>query len=163
MTSARKTTKGLPLAERLSIRSTTTPDGCTEWTGPKHDRMGYCRIKVDGRMVYAHRAAWELAHGPVPTGSVILHSCDNPSCINVTHLSVGTQRDNVQDMIRKGRADRRGDRANPAKLTWGEVRELRSLDAQGYSRPELSKRFGISKSQVGNIRLNRHWKESEAS
>ena len=157
------TTKGLPISERLSKRSVETPSGCVEWTGPKHDEMGYARIRIGGRMVYVHRAAWEIENGPIPEGLVILHSCDNPSCINVVHMSVGSQRDNVQDMLTKGRADRRGDRANPAKLTGSEVRELRDLAAQGHSRSELSKIFGISKSQVDNIRLNRHWIESEAS
>lgn len=154
-----KSTKGLPTAERIRLRS--KDDGeCRVWTGPKHDAMGYARMLVDGRLQYVHRVAWELVNGPVPDGLVLLHSCDNASCVRVEHLSLGTQRDNVQDMLEKGRADRRGDRANPAKLTWPQVREIRRLFAEGATRTQLSNQFGICHSQISNIVTNRHWKES---
>lgn len=155
-----KTLKGLSLAEKLERGSSISPNGCRVWQGKKHDAMGYARIEVDGRMQYVHRLSWERAHGPVPDGMVLMHSCDNPSCINLNHLSIGTQQENVRDMVRKGRCDRRGDKANPAKLTWSQVRELRQLDAAGISRRELSRHFGISVSQVDNIRHNRHWIEN---
>jgi hypothetical protein len=55
---------------------------------------------------YVHRLAWEEANGqPVPPGMNVCHSCDNPSCCNPDHLWVGTQRENVQDAVRKGRLD----------------------------------------------------------
>lgn len=154
-----KSTKGLPTVERLRLRTQDCGD-CRLWTGPKHDAMGYARMFVDGRLQYVHRVAWELVNGPIPEGLVLLHSCDNPACIRAEHLSLGTQRDNVQDMLNKGRVDRRGDRANPAKLTWLQVREIRHLYSEGATRAELSDQFGICRSQVSNIVNNRNWKES---
>lgn len=56
-----------------------------------------------GRQVYAHRYAWVLANGPIAPGLVVCHTCDNPPCINVDHLFIGTQADNVRDMYAKGR------------------------------------------------------------
>ncbi len=51
----------------------------------------------------AHRAMWEVSFGPIPSGSNVLHRCDNPGCINPGHLFLGTQRDNIDDMIAKRR------------------------------------------------------------
>ena len=71
---------------------------CWIWRGPRH-RQGYGRA---GRNV-AHRIAFELAHGPFDRRLKVCHHCDNPPCVNPAHLFLGTQRDNVQDMVRKGR------------------------------------------------------------
>lgn len=61
--------------------------------------------------VGAHRYSWFLANGPIPTGMYVLHTCDDRACVNPAHLFIGTQRDNIRDMIAKGRA--RGRRALP--------------------------------------------------
>lgn len=52
---------------------------------------------------YAHRVAWELTYGPIPNGLRVLHTCDNPRCVNPGHLMLGTQSDNIADSMRKGR------------------------------------------------------------
>lgn len=79
-------------------------DGCWEWTASRHPRMGYGRFG-DGhrRIVYAHRYMWELARGPIPHGMNVLHRCDNGPCVRPSHLFLGTQRDNIADVIAKGR------------------------------------------------------------
>jgi len=150
-----------PLAERLAARGKRQPDGCLTWTGRPHDDMGYCRIKVDGRMVYVHVAAWELANErPVPEGMVVRHTCDNPPCFDAAHLLLGTQQDNVHDMLARGRCDRRGERNNSARLDWPAVRQIRRQHACGVTGRDLAELFGISESQVSNIVYHRHWKES---
>lgn len=77
-------------------------DECWEWTGPRIPTQ-YGTIMVNGRVERAHRASWFLAHGPVPDGMWVLHSCDNRGCVNPIHLFLGTRQDNVDDMVRKGR------------------------------------------------------------
>lgn len=80
---------------------------CTEWAGVR-DRDGYGRVMRDGWQQMAHRLAWADAHGPIPVGLFVLHSCDNPPCVNVEHLSVGTNTDNMRDMAAKGRGKEQG-------------------------------------------------------
>lgn len=81
-------------------------NGCWEWTGAVTS-AGYGSFAVvttpKPRMVSAHKAHWEMVHGPVPQGMVLMHSCDNRTCVRLDHLSLGTVDDNNQDMVRKGR------------------------------------------------------------
>src|SRR5262245_50788047 len=80
--------------------------GCYEWLG-KRDKQGYGAIHTGPgkKMQQAHRTAWELAWGAIPAGLVVMHKvCDNPSCVNVAHLQLGTWADNAADMAAKGRA-----------------------------------------------------------
>jgi hypothetical protein len=75
------------------------PDECWEWKDARHNQ-GYGRL---GDSAYTHRIAWELTHGPIPSGSVIMHRCDNPPCCNPNHIQVATQGDNIRDCSAKGR------------------------------------------------------------
>lgn len=90
-----------PLAEQFWERVPVAgPDQCWEWMGAKTGRDGYGR--VGGQR--AHRVSWEIANGrPIPEGLIVLHSCDNPPCVNPRHLSVGTNTDNMRDASAKGR------------------------------------------------------------
>lgn len=77
-------------------------EGCWEWQATLSNK-GYGQFRVDGKLALSHRFAYELAKGPILKGLHILHSCDNPACVNPDHLSVGTRADNMQDMTSKGR------------------------------------------------------------
>jgi len=77
-------------------------DTCWIWQGPK-DKDGYGRYNMKPTRYGAHRLAYLWTKGDIPAGYVVMHSCDNPGCVNPDHLSVGTQIDNIKDMDSKGR------------------------------------------------------------
>jgi hypothetical protein len=92
-----------PPEERLQRRLERRDSGCLEWTGGT-DGRGYGQIRVEGRLLKTHRFAWEIAHGPIPEGLNVLHRCDNPPCCDAEKcLFLGTQPDNIADMVAKGR------------------------------------------------------------
>lgn len=93
-----------PLTECFLEKISPEPNtGCWLWTGAG-DGDRYGQIWSSGSKRKAHVVSWEIANGRrVPTGLLVLHSCDVPSCVNPAHLSVGTQGDNMQDAIRRGR------------------------------------------------------------
>ena len=80
--------------------------GCRLWTGSKISGKpdSYGALKINGKAILAHRAVYMLYHGVELTpDEFVMHSCDEPRCAEITHLSVGTRQDNVDDAIRKGR------------------------------------------------------------
>ena len=77
-------------------------NGCWNWTGKQTD-LGYGNITVDGRYTRAHRAMYFLLHPDADRNLVVMHKCDNPRCVNPSHLQLGTQQENILDMHAKGR------------------------------------------------------------
>lgn len=91
------------LAYKLETGSIPEPNtGCFLWLGDIN-KDGYGGVRHRGRSLLAHRAAWEDKYGPPPAGKYVLHTCDQPCCINTNHLYIGTQSDNMRDAVRRGR------------------------------------------------------------
>lgn len=142
--------------------------GCWVWQGRSRSgssRM-YGRIKVDGKNIAAHRFSWEIHSGSkIPEGCIIMHSCDNPECVNPQHLSVGTHKENMNDMILKGRQAKgdafsnrtavRGSKNNNAKIT-----EESAIKIFNDSRPQriIAADYGISQTVVHNIKAKKTWR-----
>lgn len=134
-------------------------DTCWLWVSTT--TRGYGRMSVGGsggRMVRAHRMSYELAHGAIPEGMNVCHRCDNPRCVNPSHLFLGTQHDNMRDMVAKGRATKGcGEHVGTAKLTATEVVSIRSLAAQGATFAEIGRRYSVSKTMVRLIVRRQFW------
>lgn len=133
---------------------------CWTWTGTTV-KSGHGHVRRAGRMVLAHRAAWELAIGPIPDGLCVLHRCDHPSCVRPSHLFLGTPADNTADMVWK-RRHRFGERARDARLSASDVECARALNRAGASQRSLSIVFGVSHTSMRKAVLGHHWRSVES-
>src|SRR4051812_44802440 len=134
-------------------------DGCWLWTAYRN-KAGYGTFGVGGTQKLAHRVAWELGVGPIPQGIKVLHHCDNPSCVNYEKcLFLGTQIENIQDMIAKGRhRSCPGERNGRAVLSAAEAQRIRRLYlTKQYTQKELGLMFGLSRSAVGYAVRGETW------
>lgn len=145
-----------------------TPPHCPElgncwvWTGKLNDSGYGILTGMHGeKWQRAHRVSWLLAQS-APGDLLVLHKCDNRACIRPDHLFLGTDLDNVTDAIAKRRNSpppiRHGEANNKAKLSAGQVQEIRSLYASGVSQPELVTMFGATQTTISNIVLCRVWR-----
>ena len=139
--------------DRIAIN----PDShCWEWTGAKHYK-GYGFISEGGRNTLAHRLSFKLHRGPIPHGMLVCHSCDNRCCVNPDHLFIGTNADNMADMVAKGRQQKvKGSDHGRARLTENDVIAVR--ESVGIRRRDLAKKLGVSRSTIDDIFLRRSWK-----
>jgi hypothetical protein len=147
-----------PLARLLRKTRPEPATGCIVWTGYVC-RSGYGKIWYTGKNPLAHRVAWELAHGPIPAGLHVCHRCDNRPCVNVDHLFLGTNADNMADRNAKGRArggSMRGEAHPFAKLTNADVAAIRAARGVEKGR-ETASRFGVSPSRVSMIQTGKVW------
>ena len=103
--------------------------------------------------------SYEKAHGPIPKGLIVCHHCDNPACCNPAHLFVGTQADNMRDMVEKGRASCGRGKPN-AKMTDDAAREAVRLRRDGLQYKQIGDMFGVSPSVIRQIVAGTAWKHA---
>lgn len=129
----------------------TKTDWCWNWTGSKIG-LGYGILGVNCGKMVAHRFSWILHNGKIPSRLLVLHHCDNPSCVNPSHLFLGTHKDNMRDMVKKGR------QVKHPKLTEDQVRYIASERQRGLLIKEIAKRNNTSRSTVHYICAGKTWK-----
>ncbi|WP_288444821.1 HNH endonuclease [uncultured Pantoea sp.] len=146
----------------LEILSNPKRSDCIIWTGARNDK-GYGRLKVKGEIILAHRFAYCIAVGLTLKeieGLVIRHRCDNPSCINPTHLETGTPLDNVRDRVARGRSAS-GECNGKAKLSVEQVEEILATyipRSKEFGGAALGRKFGVCQTTISKIVLGKKWK-----
>lgn len=137
-------------------------DDCWLWTA-KVERNGYGRIQEGGKgssQIGAHRLSFRIANGFDP--EVVMHTCDNPPCVNPAHLRAGTFKENTADMIAKGRKRTvvpLGTNHPRAKLTEDQVRFIRNNPDIGHKR--LAKMFEVGPTTIRSVRSGKNWAHLE--
>lgn len=118
-------------------------DGCWNWTGSRNE-LGYGRFNTGDRIENAHRVAYRIWRGDIPKGLVVRHTCvRNRACVNPTHLLLGTQRDNMDDVKRDETANK--------KLTKAQRDEIRRSDEPILA---LAERYGVCWGYVYRLKRN---------
>lgn len=155
------------LSSRLLAACVVRDSGCIEWDRTT-DKDGYGKTKVNGKSWRAHRAMWTAAKGRIPDGMLVCHRCDNPRCLNIEHLFLGTPAQNMADKVAKGRyvggpycwKNRTAAGANNcnSKLDEASVRRMRALRFAGLGHGEIASVFLVSAKQVEKICSGRAWK-----
>lgn len=130
--------------------------GCWAWS-LFTDKDGYGSVKVKGKNQRAHRVSFEIANGvKLEPGQVVMHLCDNPSCVNPDHLRAGTQKENISDMFRKGRnPDQQGESNNGVKITEEQAIAVYTDSCSGV---DAARKYGVRRDNVKAIRAGRSWR-----
>lgn len=134
------------------------PNDCWPWIARRNEaRGGYGYFDDEHRRTWrAHRYAFFLMHGHAP--KLVRHTCDNPACCNPNHLLEGTQQDNINDMVARGRSCV-GERHGMVKLTEAQVRDILAADLPHTA---LGLKYGVSRAAIELIRTRRNWSHIEA-
>jgi hypothetical protein len=140
------------------------PDACWTWIGAKKETgpgQGYGSFKLKSDTSRgAHRVSYALFNDVSPGEMKVCHRCDNPPCVNPAHLFLGTQLDNIHDMVAKGRrvaVDQSGENNGAAKLTAEQVERIKRCIVQGESNQCIARRYNVSHSLISRISLGKSW------
>lgn len=140
-------------------------DECWNWR-KGHSSNGYGVLYLSNKKpITAHRMALSLKIGQIPEGLFALHSCDNRSCVNPSHLRAGTNTDNARDAVSRGRNSppprsgvKHGEKNHLSKLTEAQVKQIIELRAAGWSLIEVANRFSVHHGTVAAICSGRSWR-----
>ena len=167
------------LKERLLRNFKENERGCWVWQLAIGSH-GYGVMNWRGKSQTVHRLVWLCFRGEIPENLFVCHTCDNRACFNPDHLFLGTQKDNMDDAVRKGRqakGARQGTHTHPEsrateekhgtathpgccarKLNEDDVREIRYLDIEGFPRKAIAEKFNVTKAMISTILTGKTWK-----
>lgn len=147
----------------ISVPNPRLSTPCLFW--PKTHGTGYgyfyakvseCEVKLRHKVISAHRHTWVRAYGPIPEGLCVCHKCDNRPCVELSHLFLGTRKDNMDDCAAKGRRNSLfGERISSHKLTCDNVREIR---IGGHATKFFADKFGVHRTTILAARSGKLWK-----
>ena len=137
-------------------------DSCWIWTFAKN-KKGYGVIGgADKKTLFAHRVSYQYHYGDLESKDYVLHSCDNPSCVNPKHLRKGTCSENIKEAFDKGRKTNPvafGEDNPKSKLTVEQVRFIKANPQLGHK--AIADMFGLSPNCIRGVRIGRTWKDVE--
>ncbi len=143
-----------PPQDRFWAKVNKTAD-CWIWSGGCYED-GYGNFLYMGKSIGAHRYSWIYHYGEIPQGLQVLHKCDCPSCVNPQHLFLGTHKDNMKDMISKGRQQHvNGEAHYNSRLTLKQVSDIRKSPLLAR---ELANIYEVSRSHISAIKNLTKWK-----
>lgn len=148
---------GLPAIKTMQalLEKTEWQNGCLVWTGACSGRkICHGHTAIDGKMIKTHRLMWEMVYGPIPTGMLICHTCDNPPCLWPEHLWLGNNYQNALDRELKGRGNA-GRYSH--KLNATQVRLIKKSLATGALQADLAQKYLIDQTLVSQIKLGKVW------
>ena len=129
------------------------PGDCWLWLASTRGSHGYGAFWDGEKMVYAHRFSYELIYGSIPKSAKVMHSCDDPLCVNPQHLNLGTDATNAQDKVSKGRHPK-GAASSSAKLLQSQAAEIKK---SCLSLAKLALQYGVSKKTVLLIKQGKRY------
>ncbi len=125
---------------------------CWLWNGARFDKDGYGKYRYRMKEYRAHKYAWIDTKGPVPSGLVVCHTCDNPPCCNPKHLFLGTSKDNTADMIAKGRQVRTTPpKAQPYKVDEKVMQRIKELRQSGKTQKQIAAEVGLTQAYISKL------------
>lgn len=149
----------LPMPERFLSKIKIDSNGCWIWCAYVDD-IGYGRFPCNGENK-AHRVSYSYFVSSIPKEMKVLHKCDVRNCVNPDHLFLGTQAENIADMINKKRnktVSLYGEDNPMSKLTRKQVYEIRSYVSKGIKQIEVSRMFNVSPMTISRIIRRELWK-----
>lgn len=133
-------------------------DGCWLWMGAA-DKLGYGRFYWRGKIQLASRVAWEITKGEIGPRLAICHSCDNPQCVNPSHLFVGTMADNTQDALRKGRLRGGGPKPHLSECRARFIMALRAEFGRKMRPAKIGRLLNVNPCSIHDLLAARTWKK----
>ncbi len=148
-------------ATKFESKTERSPSGCWIWA-QSLGTAGYGQVSYQGKLIGAHRAAWMIYRGSIPSGLFVCHKCDVKTCVNPDHLFLGSPLSNMQDMIAKKR-DRSGRMVQGTKIAKLSTEQVRDIRRSPLSFAQLAKAYGVSRGCIQAVKQRRSWKHADAT